>query len=347
MSKKQIIFWIGSILLSILLLYLFLRDAHLADVWRELKNVSIPLVALAVCGEIVSILFRSYRWGILLKPVQKHVRFSSLLKATNLSFTLSGLFPGRIGEVARPFLLSRWENMPFGPVLASVMLERGMDLFAIVALWFVFVFFGSSGLPVKAHETMRIVSDASWPLLVLCVAAMVFMWWLAPRRKVLQRWSRRSEKLRRYPLVKKVLNFFFRFAEGLGSFRKKRMILFITFLSLMVWLPVAFTAGVVLSALKLPLPWGASLLLLTFVSLGAVIPTPGGVGGVHKAIQMALIIFYFVSEDAAVSAGILCHAAMFFPGILWGLGYLVAGRVSLSELRQATRESGHLNNQER
>jgi hypothetical protein len=56
---------------------------------------------------------------------------------------------------------------------------------------------------------------------------------------------------------------------------------------------------------------------------------------VHAAIQLALVKFYDVPEDMGVTAGILGHAVMFFPGILWGLLYLAFGRVRFTELRQA------------
>ena len=53
--------------------------------------------------------------------------------------------------------------------------------------------------------------------------------------------------------------------------------------------------------------------------------------------------FYGVSEDTGVTAGILGHAVMFFPGILWGLGYFALGRVHFREIRTVARERESLN----
>jgi uncharacterized membrane protein YbhN (UPF0104 family) len=172
----------------------------------------------------------------------------------------------------------------------------------------------------------------------------LFLLWLVPRRRVLDRVARRSERLNRYPLILKTVRMVLGFAEGLGTFRKKRMILYVLFLSLLIWICIAGSCWALIVALGLKLPLGASILLLMFVSFGAAVPTPGGVGSVHKAIQMALVIFYGVSEDMGVTAGILGHAIMFFPGIIWGLFYIALGRVKVNELRQvakAEEESHH------
>jgi uncharacterized membrane protein YbhN (UPF0104 family) len=111
-------------------------------------------------------------------------------------------------------------------------------------------------------------------------------------------------------------------------------------LSLALWLLIGGSCWAVIKSLGLSLPLGASILLLMFVSFGAAVPTPGGVGSVHKAIQIALVTFYGVPEDMGVTAGIVGHAIMFFPGILWGLLYLALGRVQLTELKRAAEGKG-------
>lgn len=343
MKHKRALTWAVSLVLTVLLLYLFLRNAHLDKVWDEAKHTSVPWVLAAVAAEAVSILLRALRWRVMLREVQPGIHVSSLLRATLVSFTISGLIPGRVGEVAKPYFLSRWERLPFGSLLASVVAERGMDLIAIFILWFGFIFFGAVGLSPEAEEILDIFTRLSYVFFGACIPLALFLLWLMPRRRVLDRMAKRSERLSRYPLVQKVVRSFLGFAAGLGMFRKKRTIVYVTLLSLAVWGCITVAAWATLKALHLDLPWSASILLLMFVSFGAAIPTPGGIGGVHKAIQLALVTFYGISEDTGVAAGILGHAVMFFPGILWGLGYFALGRVHFREIRGVSAENGSLN----
>lgn len=337
MRRHRVLAWVVSLGLAGGLLYYFLRGAELSKVAEEARDASWSMLLVAVLLEVLSVFLRVFRWRVMLRSVRERIPFAPMLKALVVSFTMSGVIPGRVGEVARPYLLARWEGLPFGSLMASVVLERGMDLVALVILWFGFLFFGTQGVSPDADEVMTIFTRVSYVLLAVAVPLGFFLLWLVPRRRVLDRMARRSARLARYPLVLKVVRSVLGFAEGLGTFRKKRTILYVLFLSLLVWGCIAGSCWALIQALDLDLPLGASILLLAFISFGAAVPTPGGVGSVHKAIEMALTVFYGVSEDMGVTAGILGHAVMFFPGILWGLLYLAFGRVKLGELRQVTQ----------
>ncbi|MGC8763653.1 MAG: lysylphosphatidylglycerol synthase transmembrane domain-containing protein [Acidobacteriota bacterium] len=332
---QRAILWAFSLLLTGVLLFFFLRRADLHGVMGHASRASLPLLGFAVLLEVVSVWIRALRWRIMLAGVRERLPILSLLKATVVSFTLSGVMPGRLGEVGKPFLVARWHGLPFSQVLASTLLERGMDLMALAVLWLGYLLLPAEEFSAEAVGLLAFFTRVSWVLFALAVPAGLFLLWLLPRRKVLDRMARRSPRLARFPWLLKAVRALLAFTGGLSAFRRKRTILTVTFLSVLIWVVIAGAAWAFLRALDLHLPPAAAVLLLMFVSFGAAIPTPGGVGGVHKAIQLCLTLFYGLSEDAAVAAGILGHAVMFFPGILWGLGYLAAGRVSLGELREA------------
>lgn len=332
---KRWLTWLVSLSLTAGLLYLFLRKAHLAKVLAEAREASVPYILLAVALEILSVFLRAYRWRYMMRAVREDIPFAPVLKATVVSFTLSGFIPGRVGEVAKPYFLSLWQKLAFTPLLASAVLERGMDLIALVVLWFSFILFGTAGVSPDADGYMDVFSKISYVFLGAALPLGLFLFWLVPRRRVLDRMARRSFRLARSPLLLKAFRLLLKFAGGLGTFQRKRDILAVFLLSVAIWLLIGGSCWAVIKALALDLPLGASILLLMFVSFGAAVPTPGGVGSVHAAIQIALVKFYEVPDDMSVTAGILGHAVMFFPGILWGLLYVAFGRVRFTELKQA------------
>jgi len=336
---RRALLWAGSLGLTALLLWLFLRGANLARVAQEARDADPEWLLAALGMELLSVLLRSYRMGVLLRPsAGRPVRFSSLLKATVVSFSITGLIPGRFGEVAKPFLLARWEGLSFASVTGAAVLDRTLDLFALILLWLAFVLFGEQGVAADASGLLGAFDRVSYVALAFLVPLGLFLWWLAPRRRILDRWVKRHPRLQAYPWVRRILATLFQFASGLESFRRKRTILYLTALSLATWVLVAGAIWAIFRALGLDLPWGASVVALMAISAGAAVPTPGGVGGVHKVLALALAVFYAVDADTTVAAGLVIHALLFVPAALWGLGYFLLGRVHLQEVRQAARE---------
>mgnify|MGYP001327161459 CR=1 FL=1 len=158
---KNYAIWFFSILLAVLLFYHFAYKANWKEVYSELKNANLYFVALAVMGEILFILTRVLRWKILLLPLEKKLSIFNLLKATVVSFAVSGVAPAKLGEIARPVLLSRWEGVPITTTAASVILERGLDLIAIVTFWFIFILFGTSDVSSDADVYIAMLNKIS------------------------------------------------------------------------------------------------------------------------------------------------------------------------------------------
>lgn len=329
-----------TLLLTGGLLYWFLGSADLSRVFKEAAGASPGFIGLAVAGEITSILLKAYRMRLMLRPIRERAPFGPLLKATVVSFAMTGVLPGRVGELAKPFFLARWLSLPFSPLLAAALLERGMDLVALVLLWVVFVFWGRSDVAPSGAAHFPLFDAFTGFVLAGFVLLGFALAWLAPRRKVFQRGIRYSGRMKRHPWLAKILSALLQFSEGLGMFRRKRDIAAVVGCSLATWGVLVVTTWAVVEAFHIHIPLSGGIVLLLLVSIGAGVPTPGGVGGVHKALYFGLVTFYAVGEDQAVAVGIVGHAAMFFPGILWGLLYLAAGKVHLRDLREEMQEAG-------
>ncbi len=129
MTLRRLIGITLSLGLTVLLLWLFLRGSDWHGVWKGLRSASPGYLALTFPVGVVSLLLRTLRWQFLLRPVRPSVRFYPLFKATLASFAVTGVLPGRVGELARPYLASRWEKIPLPPVLAEQLHETA-DAFA-------------------------------------------------------------------------------------------------------------------------------------------------------------------------------------------------------------------------
>ena len=69
----------------------------------------------------------------------------------------------------------------------------------------------------------------------------------------------------------------------------------------------------VMRAFGLDLPITAAFVVTTAGVLGLVVPTPGGVGGYHAAVQYALTGILHVPVTTATTIAIVSHAVSFVP----------------------------------
>ena len=89
-------------------------------------------LGLALAITLFNFPLRSWRWTRLLHHVQRVSQLEAF-SATCIGFAASVLLPARAGEIVRPAVLSRRTGIPFAPALASIAVERLIDLVAVVA----------------------------------------------------------------------------------------------------------------------------------------------------------------------------------------------------------------------
>jgi hypothetical protein len=82
-------------------------------------------------------LIRAIRWQGLLLPLGR-AGLANCFNATVIGFMVNFLAPGRLGEIARPYLLARREGFSASGAFATILLERVLDLVTVVffvAFW--------------------------------------------------------------------------------------------------------------------------------------------------------------------------------------------------------------------
>ena len=111
------------VLLSIGLLALFLRGAHLDVVWTEIRHANAWLIGLSAAVTVLTMVLRALRWQYLLEPIG-HARFGPAFRTTTIGFAASAVLPARAGEVIRPYLLARQEGLSATATFATIIIER-------------------------------------------------------------------------------------------------------------------------------------------------------------------------------------------------------------------------------
>lgn len=328
-----------SVGLAAVLLALFLRTLDFAAVGAAIRAARVGwLVAATACGLFATPLFRSWRWGLLLKKAGRPSAYD-LNSATSIGFAASTLLPARAGEIVRPVALARRAGLKVAPCLASIALERLIDLVTCVSLFVVYALgWAPQDMGGEAAGRFALLRQLALLFGAGTLAGLVVLAFLAARPERTDRFVKPLLRPLPEKIGARIEAILLSFLDGLGALGTWRDAAVVAASSVALWALIAAQVWMTLIAFDIALPYPVSFFVIAWAILGLAIPTPGGVGGYHTAVAYALTGFYGVSKDTAGAFALVSHALSFVPITLLGLVFLLAGGLSLKALRDEGRK---------
>ena len=306
--------------LTVFFLWLFLRNANLRDVGAILRSATFGWVLIGLVANVLALLLRTIRWRILLDPADPPP-FVATFFANTVGYMFTNILPIRAADDARPALLARRTSHRFSGALGTVLTERILDLTSILALFVFFAF-------LRWNEFSHDPNIAAWfyivragaiaSLLILIALAVLIVGLLFFRETV----RRLHEKLGRFLPARfrsPWMHFFDSFTETLKITRNGRVFLAVILCTAGVWACLTSQFWFATLAVHHPLPYDSSFFVTGVTTVGLAIPTPGGIGGFHKACQLVLTRFYRFSIDSSVAVAVLFHVIGTLPVLCTGL----------------------------
>jgi hypothetical protein len=323
------------------LLAFFFRGMNWADLWRALREARLVPLAGLVLVTLAIYAARAWRWGDLLAPLGR-VGYADLFSATMVGFASALLIP-RAGELVRPWLISRRHPIPTSAGFATIILERLIDLITVLVLFALYLFV----LPAPQAQTEgRAMELAKWlGAAGAAVALAVLVFLLALHQNAERVVGTALRLLSRAPgwLREPLARMLHSFSAGLAVLRAPAGHLAkVGLQSLGIWLLIALGFHLNHAAFRIELPFHATFLLIAFLVVGVMIPTPGMVGGFHAFYLLALNEVFGIDRAQAGAAGIAAHALSNLPVLVFGLVLLGREGLSLGRVAEVTREQGQL-----
>lgn len=342
--RKNIKLIIG-IAIGAFLLFLFLRKADFGEFKENLREANYTIIAIIVLLVLFTYILRAIRWQYFLLPIKK-AKISNLISATIIGFTVTTLLPGRLGEIAKPFLLGLKENISKSATLATVVVERLFDFITIFTFFSVYMLLKPMSVGNTSHEQDILNAYRKGGIIGLAISLGLMLFliivhlrthWFQSLVNILL--SSFPEKISRR--IKKPLK---SFIEGLTVIETKRNLPYLIFYSLALWLIISFCYWLGLIAFSIRLPFYFSLFLMAVAAIGAVIPTPGAVGGYHMVIQICLVTFWGINEHMSRAIAIIMHAVSFLPVTFLGIIFIWLEGLSLSKIKKLSQNMGNKEN---
>jgi uncharacterized membrane protein YbhN (UPF0104 family) len=318
---------------AVVLVAVFLRNVDLRRVAGEISRAQPAWLLLALATMLVNMVIRAWRWQSLLEPLGT-IGFGNAFRATAVGQAASTVLPARAGEFIRPYFLARHERMSATGVFATIILERLLDVITVLTLLasFVFVFGRDLSMARPALFTGIKWAGATAGAAALGALAMLFMLAGDPAR--LGRTMARLERVLPSALAGMLAGVAEKFAHGLGVIRRPGRLFVALLWSYPLWLSIAAGIWAVGVAFRLPVPFTGSFLLLSILTVGVAVPTPGSIGGFHEAYRIGVTAFYGAPDITAVGAAIVLHLLSVGPALLLGLFFAAQAGLNLSSMRQ-------------
>jgi uncharacterized protein (TIRG00374 family) len=310
--------------------YFFARSAKWADVLKYIEGVNLPLFLLLFPFATVHFFTRGLRWRYLLIHEKKGVRFSNMVAANAVGFTVTFVFPGRLGELIKPLYLARKEGIRKGFAIGTVVVERIFDMFTMCFLLGLFLlagplFPGLFDVAPDAYGRLRfwgIVGVAFALALLLLIAALYFF-----REKAVGAIGflvrPLPERIRR-----SIIGLLHEFIDGLKFFHSPGNFVMYTLLSFVVWLAIIFYYWLMMFAFHVRVPYFLVVPYVFLTMIGASIPTPGMAGGFDYFSKIGLTSLLHVNADLAVGMTLVIHAIQVLVTCV--VGYVILCREGLS-----------------
>jgi uncharacterized protein (TIRG00374 family) len=327
-------FFIG-IAISAFFIYLIFRKIDFKQLIDAFQSANYLIVLPTFLIFVVSLIIRAFRWRYLVNPVKEKIGVTNLFSALSIGFMVNMLLPGRIGEFVRAFVLGYKEKISKSASFATIVVERLIDGFTILALLIVIAtlvhFPEESGFLAKY---LKLAGYLSFLFYIIVLGILIFI---------------RSDRLKVVSIIQvlffflphkikaKLLRLIDSFASGLGILGEKKDALPILFSSCAVWFCIGVMNYLVFLAFHLKLPFYAPLLLIVFQAVGVMIPSPGFIGPFHAA-SIYGMTFFGVSKEVAISAAFLMHAGFFFPTVAVGFIFLWKENLSFSRIKDMERD---------
>lgn len=327
--------------LALGLVAIFLRNADLGRVLDAVRTARPDLLVLALVLTMTTYVVRTERWQYLLEPLGP-TRFGVVFRATVIGFAASSLLPVRAGELVRPYLLARREGLSVTATLATIVVERVLDLIAILLLLGLYLVAFDPGMASRdsaLYAAIRLGGLAMAPVALVSLVSLVVMFVLAGHPEWLGTLVDRVGAVLPARLAGALARIVKMFASGLGVLRRPGRVLASLAWSIVLWLIICAETWAVARAFQIDMSFPGSWLMLALLVVGVAVPTPGAVGGFHEAFRLGATAFFAADNDAAIGAAIVLHVTSFVPVTILGIWFALRDGLNLQRITQVTGSS--------
>ncbi|MBW1990101.1 MAG: flippase-like domain-containing protein [Deltaproteobacteria bacterium] len=356
MNRKKVAISLGvGLAISAAALYLSVRNVDFSRLVEVLFSINFWWAIPAFAAIAASFVVRVYRWRLILGPMVP-TRFWEAYHPTMIGFAVNCILPGRVGELARPGIISRERGASFFGVFATIAAERVFDLISLLILFALVMkavtispdFTMTFGKYTLSGETLNTVAGKMLKLVAVLVVGIILVgvyktraamaWIIMESPRLVFFLSPMAKDAVKRRVCQPVVNLMERTAQGFVMLKSPLRIGLCLAMSFAVWAllgvswwlmslgcPFLLAGGQALSIWDLT---AAMVIVAFFISL----PSVPGFWGLWEAGGIFALALFGVAAEEALSFNLVNHVVQMVPVIAMGGASAVVKGVNIWNL---------------
>ena len=314
-----------SLALTALFLYLAFQGIDLNALWIAMKRTSFFWIVIMMSITVGTVVLRGWRWIVLMRPFAPQVKLMDASLALSMCYAANFVFP-RSGEALRALSLKWKRDAPLAPVLATVVVERILDL-----IWLV-VFIGMALFIQRERINAAFPTLEPYALLVLagCLLTLAALALISIFRERALRLVERFLTPISQKLATALTHHLGTFLQGLTALHNPAAYVEIIVSSLLLnfgYVLIIYSGLISFGfAGSEGLGLSAALVVMAISSIGVIIPTPGAIGPYHYFFKESLNLLYQIPAAEALACATVVHAFSNLTYFIVGVPALILQR---------------------
>jgi hypothetical protein len=282
--------------ISVIALWFVLRSVDLERTAEILGQADLRWVAFAAGLLTLDLSFRALRWQRLLRPIAA-IRYLPMFGYLLIGYLANNILPARLGELVRVHYLGDREGISRASALGTVVVERVVDLVAVVAIASVALLV----LSVRGIVASAVLVGAAVAGLFLAVLVLGIVAHRIPGA------DRLATIIDRWPTIRSLAR---SLQGGLAVASRPRTLAEALLVTAASWTVAILSFAAVGQAIGVELSIGQAALLSSGVALASAVPAgPSNLGTFEfAAVEIGKAIG--VPADSAFAMALLVHAAI-------------------------------------
>lgn len=294
MQRGTVIRAVVGIAISVVAIAVVVRSVDIGRTAEVLGGADLRWVVFGAALSTTDLAFRGLRWQRLIRPIAS-VRFVPMFGYLLIGYAGNNVLPARLGELVRSHYLGDREGVSRAAALGTVVVERVVDLVAVVAIASVALLV----LSVRGVVAGAVLVGAGVTGLLLVALALGIVAHRLPGADriaaVAGRWPRIGDLARSLQ-------------GGLAVAARPRTLVEALLASAAAWTCSILALAAMGQALGLQLSMGQAALMTSGIALASAIPAAPSNIGTFEAAAIAAGTAVGLPGESALAVGLLSHA---------------------------------------
>ena len=312
-------------------MYLAFKGINFDKLFEELKKTNyLYAIGGSLIGVVIGSYFRALRWKYFLDPLKKGIHIKNLFSAIMVGYMMNAIIP-RSGEVSRPLLLAKKEDISRAATFGTIVVERIIDVLTMLIMFgfCLFLYREKISDAFGEYDIISIALYASVAILII-VVIMIIMILNLEKTEVLI--GKLTKKFIPKKYNEKIHYIFISLINGFLFIKYPKEYLKIFVLSVLIWASYVLSAYVTMFAFKIDLSFLDINLVQTMMAFAMMIPLPGNsAGSFHFFGKTVLVSVFGIDPELAIGYVSILHLLGLISLLIIGFYYSMKENIKLNQ----------------